>query len=291
MEEEEEEGMEETDQKLDVGDAPEIPVLIRAQQAPSTKEAEKNKDKENNEEEEEEISVYIRSDSPQRKSRQVDSSKLVSKSQPQAITPKKPVPRTTSWGTDPRGDERELLSFEEDSPLALNHPESGARNHKYLSSPFGKNTKEPCTVSPIVFSPANTEEKETSPKDVEPGGDELVKKSKQSDKSEGNNDLMSELKRSNTLQFQKTPTAEKDVSKRKQVQTQIHRQSMIMDEDMKKLRKSSMLTGGPLKDEDLEEFVEAIVKGQKEVAHSVDPSDITEMKSRLGAGACGTVFK
>ena len=334
----------EAELKLDTEDGPEIPVLIRSERVPigevkeigkaggkvlgsenEEKEEKKEKKKKNgegegeeDEEEEEEISVLIKSSSPRIMIKKVDDADSVGKSQPQNIVHKKVVQRTASCSIDLRDDGSELLSFEEESPLLLNPPDSVVKNHKYLSTPFGTNSEDPGTVSPIIFSTNDFDEK-----DDDDGDDENVKEeeeeekkkekkkkeeedkkdkepekkcekkeaSKGAKKDKGSSRELIEPKRSNSIQPKSTPLKEREPTKRKLVQTQIHRKSMIMDEDAEKLRRSSLLSDGPPKDEDLEALVEAIVNGRKELAHSVDPSDITEMKTRLGAGACGAVFK
>lgn len=262
------------DQKLDIEATPDIPVFIRPQQDSSSSAKEKGTEKaEEDEEEELEISVPIKRGLPKQ-------TEPTDKNQSQSIAHKKIIPRTASCDIDLRDDGSELLSFKEESPIIFSSSDTFIKNHKYLSSPFNaKHNGDAGTVSPILFS-------------AESRGDEKDKLAKSDSKDKSDSPAtVSELKRSNSIQPQRTPLKDKSVSKRKQVQTQIHRKSMIMDEDAEKLRRSSILSEGPPKEEDLEAFLEAIVNGRKEVAHSVDPSEIVEMNTRLGAGACGTVFK
>lgn len=312
----------ETELKLDTEDGPEIPVFIRPERTPigdvkelgqtgNKKVEEKKEKKEEEEEEEEEISVLINSSSPRIMVKKADETDTENKSRPQSVIHKKVVQRTASCSIDLRDDGSELLSFEEESPLQLNPPDSVVKNHKYLSTPFEKSSDDPGAVSPIIFSTSDFDDEKDEKKDVvtkkkkEKEKEKDVEKkeakkekklekgspSKADKKSQSPNRDMPELKRSNSIQPKPTPLREKEPTKRKLVQTQMHRKSMIMDEDAEKLRRSSLLSDGPPKDEDLEALVEAIVNGRKELAHSVDPSDITEMKTRLGAGACGAVFK
>ena len=45
------------------------------------------------------------------------------------------------------------------------------------------------------------------------------------------------------------------------------------------------------KEEELQSFVDSVVQGRTDLSHAIDPSEISDATTRLGAGASGAVFK
>ena len=267
--------------------APKVPVVVRPHPLP----AKEDNSKESSNDEEE-------------GSKGSTPSPSVMSTSPKVTPWKKIVQRTASCNVESRDDGSELLAVTDMSSIIFHPHDSPAKNPKHLSSPLSaKPGREASSSSsalapvPFVIDKDATESAKKSSMSISDDGDGGGNDSSDRNGSSSSNAVKKNSNSGNSSSNNNNNDSSQSVvrrvvpSKSACAQPQTYRQSMILDEDMEKLRQSSIMSDGPPKEEDLEALVEAIVNGRKEVSHSVDPSEVTEMNTRLGAGASGSVFK